>query len=158
MPAFMMITQNIRKQRTQAFTIVEIMVATCLFTICVATVFLGMSSGYATIESARENLRATQLLLEKFEAVRLMTYDQLWSPSVTNYTTNAYYDIQSTSGVRYTLTVSVSSNLPVSTYRNDISLVTMRVSWTSGAINRQKTMYSYAAKSGLQQYVYSKHN
>ena len=146
------------KNCKQAFTIVEALVATCLLTICMATVFMGISTGFATIQAARENLRATQLLLEKFEAVRLMTYDQLWSASVTNYTTNAYYDIQTTNGVRYTLTVNVSSNLPVTTYRADLSLVTMTVSWTNGSIGRQKTMSSYAAKSGLQQYVYDKHN
>jgi len=55
-----------------AFTLVEVMVAVWLGAIMFVGLYLGFSQGFAVIQLTRENLRATQILQEKAETIRLL--------------------------------------------------------------------------------------
>src|SRR5437867_13165316 len=89
----MKITQAARRnpQVSQiAYTLVEVLVCVALIVILFVSLYGGMSSGFAVTQNARENLRATQIMLEYMEGIRLYNWDQLvysnWVPtSFTNY-------------------------------------------------------------------------
>src|SRR6266498_2256567 len=60
-----------------AYSIVEVMVAVFLLGIFIISLFAGLSSGFAVVQLARENLRATQILVQKMESVRLYNWTEL---------------------------------------------------------------------------------
>src|SRR6266487_2964180 len=61
----------------KAFTLIEVMMAISMVSFLFASLYLGFGQGFAIIQTARENLRATQILQERMETIRLYTWDQL---------------------------------------------------------------------------------
>src|SRR5436190_14277286 len=67
-----------RSQPTRSgYTLVEVVVAMAIIGIMVVSLFAGFSSGFAVLRTSREKSRATQVLLQKIEAVRFCTWSQL---------------------------------------------------------------------------------
>lgn len=62
------------------FSLVEAAVALGLVALVVGALYAGMTQVIAQSQSARENLRATQILLEKLETIRLYTWQQIGEP------------------------------------------------------------------------------
>src|SRR6266404_9874765 len=58
-------------------TLVEVMVAISLLGFMVVSLYAGFSSGFAVLRVARENLRATQILEERMEVIRLIKWDDV---------------------------------------------------------------------------------
>ena len=145
-------------RRLAAFSIVEALVGIAVLGITFVAFYAGISSGFFMTESGRENLRATQLMVEKLEVIRLYTWDQVTNPGFipANFTNN--YDYTSTnsanSGVIYTGTMSVSNSGINASYSNDLRLVTVSVSWNQGRIPKSRSMTTLVGRQGLQQYVY----
>ena len=63
-----------------AYSMVELLVAMAVLGVMFVSLYSGFSAGFAIIELARENLRATQILQEKMETIRLYTWDQVNTP------------------------------------------------------------------------------
>src|SRR4051812_19102537 len=62
------------------FSLVENMVALAIMGIMLTSLYGCFASGYATVRTSRESLRATQILLSKLEATRLSTFAQISNP------------------------------------------------------------------------------
>ena len=60
-----------------SFTLAEVMVAVMVMSIVVVSLYTGVSSGFALVKLAREDLRATQIMLQRTEAVRLYKLRQV---------------------------------------------------------------------------------
>lgn len=155
----------------QGFTFTEVMVAVGVVGVMVVSLYLGISTGFAMIQRTRENLRATQILTQRLETVRLYTWDQL-----RNVTTPARFQTKFTEiynplaatngtggGVVYYGTVAVTTPpveiLPASvTYRTNVALVTVTLLWTNktGTVSlpHRRQFQTLVAKSGMQKYVY----
>src|SRR5262245_59527435 len=94
----------------RAFSIVELVIAMALIGMLVLAVYGAITSGMGTIRMTRENLRATQILLEKMEGIRLYNWGQL-APGfvpvqfITNYDVN---NSATNSGVLYYGTVTIA--------------------------------------------------
>src|SRR5689334_4578516 len=58
-------------------TLVEIMVALAVLAFMTVSLYAGFSSGFAVLRLARENLRATQILAERMEVLRLIKWDNV---------------------------------------------------------------------------------
>src|SRR5829696_8967031 len=58
-------------------TLLEVVVAMAIVGLVVLAVYSAITSGMSSLRMARENLRATQILVEKSEALRLYNWDQL---------------------------------------------------------------------------------
>jgi len=124
--------------------------------ILIVTLYSGMTTGFGVVRLARENLRATQVLQEKFETIRLYTWDQIndtnyISPTFTAplYTGNGTYDQNAYQG-----NVKISKAGLAEAYGDDLRLVTIELNWTSGTTPRTRTVTSYVARYGLQNYIY----
>ena len=59
-------------ERGQSFA--EIMVAMAVLGFMIISLYAGFSSGFAVLRVARENLRATQILAERMELIRLIRW------------------------------------------------------------------------------------
>ena len=88
--------QRRRVAALAAFTLVELIVAMAVIAVVVIALYGSISSAFTSIRLARENLRATQIMVEKMEAIRLYDWDQITTPSFipTNFLTS--YDATAT--------------------------------------------------------------
>src|ERR1022692_2721146 len=59
------------------FTLVEVMMGVAVMGVMLVTLHAGMEFGIREMRLARENIRATQILEEKMEVVRLCNWDQV---------------------------------------------------------------------------------
>src|SRR5690242_12164798 len=68
-------------RRQKAFSLIEVTVGMGILGTVVGAVLSGFTSGIFTMKMARENLRATQIMLERMETIRLYSWDQVTSAS-----------------------------------------------------------------------------
>src|SRR5438874_3634576 len=77
--------------RHQAFTLVEVMLAVVIVGIEFVSLYVAISQGFAVVQSARENLRATQIMQEQVEIVRVLDWDKvITTPSPWTFNANFY--------------------------------------------------------------------
>jgi type II secretory pathway pseudopilin PulG len=158
-PKFDQTASNARPIAQEGYTLVEVMVAASLLGFMIVSLFAGFSSGFAVLRVARENLRATQILEERMEVLRLIKWNDVNSPGFipTNFIA-PFYPPDSTnataSGIAYTGTVSVINAPIAESYANNLRAIQINLTWTSGNITRSRQMTSYVSRYGLQNYVY----
>ena len=146
----------------RGYTLVEVLVSTALLGMMMAIFFTGIAGGYAIIDTFRQDLRATQILTQKTEAVRLCTWDQL--NSLPDSFKDYYYSLgatNSTANTVYVGTIDVGSatNVPSSaSYQNNIKLVTISIVWTnrfgSQRVVHNRQVQTLVAYYGLVNYIY----
>jgi type II secretory pathway pseudopilin PulG len=147
-----------RANRSLAFSLVEVLVSVAVLGTTVVTFYVGISSGFSVVQLFRENLRATQVLAEKMETIRLYTYDQISSNGFIPSSFVAPMIVGSTNATSITFTGAVqvlAFNLPnMPSYSNDLVVLKVDVNWVSGGIYRTRSMQTLVAKNGLQTYIY----
>src|SRR5438552_12032357 len=99
--------------RQSAYTLAEVMVGVAIMSVMFLTLYLGFTQGFGVVQSSRENLRATQILQQQTEVIRLYTWEQIdpdsgWIPPTTTWT---FYPLGGTGnqGIAYTGRVSVTN-------------------------------------------------
>jgi prepilin-type N-terminal cleavage/methylation domain-containing protein len=145
---------------SRGFTLIEIMVGVAVLGTIMVAVFAGLTGGYAIMSTFRQDLRATQILTQKTEAVRLCTWSQLSSlpPSFTDF----YYTLGTTNSPANTIysgsiSVNPASSLPAA-YRDQVKLITINLVWTNNfggtAVTHSRQMQTLVAYYGLVNYMY----
>ncbi len=152
---------NTLVQPLLGYTFIEVLVAVALLGVLFVSLFGGLSFGFATTQASRQNLRATQILLERMEGLRLYNWDQLvysnWIPATF---TDWYYPLTNAGespGIMYTGTMVVTNNalLPNTSYSNNMCAVTVTVSWTSADVPHTRTLTTFVARNGMQNYIFN---
>ena len=139
-----------------AFTLAEVMMGVFVMAIMFVGLYLGFSQGFAIIQVARENLRATQILQEKMETIRLFTWDDLAAAANPYSFTAPFYPVATNGnfGITYTGTRTITDPPVTESYSNDMKLVTVQLSWTSGKVQRQREMKTLVSRYGLHNYIF----
>ena len=70
-------------RRASGYTFAEVLVAAGILGFMGTSLYAAFSAGFCLIQTTRENLRATQIMVQKLEAVRLFTWSQVCD--TTNY-------------------------------------------------------------------------
>ncbi len=148
--------KNSRHVASPGYSFVELLIGVAVVGIMFVTLYWGIAAGFSVIQLARENLRATQILQEKMETIRLYRWDQINSSGFipATFTEPFYATTQSTGGLIYTGAVSIASAPITESYSNDMRQVTMSVSWQSAGVLRKREMTSFITRYGLQLYIY----
>ena len=155
------VAQKNGKQGSQsAFTLVEVIIASALAGIMFLTAVAGFSNAFSNLQLDRENSRATQILLEKTEMLRIYNWDQIIGRDTNTYVpttfTSPYYPSGTDNGgFNYSGTV-VITNLtnPGASYSNDMRAVTITLTWNSAKSTRTRSMTTYVSMYGLADYIY----
>lgn len=146
-----------QKSKSQSgFSLVEVSFGMGVVGTAAVALFSGFTSGFFTMQMARENLRATQVLLEKTETLRLYSWDQINTPGFIPQTFTAVYDPNATNGqgIVYTGTMIIT-NCPVSaSYSDEMRMATITLNWQTGSLPRTRSFTTYIARNGLQNYIY----
>src|SRR6266446_7684556 len=142
---------------TRAYTLAEILVCVLIINVGAAGLMGCFKYAYFVTGLTRENQRATQVMLERAEAIRLCSWDQVRSNGFIPATFSEYYDPSAATGnkgVLYSGTVAVTA-FPYSTaYSTNMRQLTMTLRWQSGQVSHARTNVTYVAKDGIQNYVY----
>jgi type II secretory pathway pseudopilin PulG len=135
---------------------VEVTVGMGVIGAVVGAMLSGITTGTFTMRMARENLRATQIMLEKVETIRLYSWQQITTAGFIPTTFQATYDPQGTPsvGLTYQGTMTIANAPITSSYSNDMKVVTVHLSWQTGSLQRDREFTSYIARNGLQDYIY----
>jgi prepilin-type N-terminal cleavage/methylation domain-containing protein len=139
-----------------AFTLIELVVAMAILGVVVVSLYGGITSGIRSVRMARENLRATQILIEKTEAIRLYRWEQLTNTAFISTNFSVAYDptTNGIGGVIYSGRLSIAPAPLNVSYSNDLRLLTVQLSWTTGSLARQRQLTTYVCRTGLQNYLY----
>ena len=123
-----------------------------------AAILLSFSYGFFAIQLARENQRATQIVLEKVETIRLYSWDQVNSNGFIPTSFRDVYDPQASAGnrgVTYSGTVLITNFPSGASYSANLREFTVSLQWTNSRnLVRSRTLTTWVAKDGLQNYVY----
>src|SRR5262245_21640633 len=114
---------------SRAFTLVEVLISIVIFGATFLALYAGISNGFGIIKASRENLRASQIITERFEAIRLYNWTNLVS-GTTNMTwtnTSEYYDFANTNGTLYNVAIEIGSGPGEVAYSNSLKLVLITV-------------------------------
>jgi hypothetical protein len=134
------------------------MVASALIGIMVLAFMGGYSTSFQNIQLDRENSRAAQILLEKTELLRLYNWDQITGNDTNTYIpatfTAPFYPDTNNGGFVFSGTVTISAAPITETYSSDMRYITINLAWTSGGVQRSRSMISYVSRYGLQNYIY----
>src|SRR5258708_23546451 len=141
-------------------TLAEVSVSVAIVGVMFVSLYACMTSGFAYTLLARENLRGTQIILERMEGIRLFNWNQIvYSNMVPDTFTSYYYPMNTNSqsqGATYygTMAVTRTNMTPSATYADSMRMVTVSVTWTNTAIQRTRTMTTFISKTSIQNYVY----
>jgi type II secretory pathway pseudopilin PulG len=162
---FMKIREFNKRRRQEGWSLAEVMVAIVVLAIVFVSLFVAFGYGFTVIRSTREDLRATQILTQKIEGIRLCTWAQL-AQCPTNFT-DTYISSSGSNAAALvyhgTITFGQNSSLPngSSGYRDQVKLITVTVTWkTPGigannpSVTHTRSMQTQSAMYGLQNYLY----
>lgn len=146
--------------RISGFSLLEVCIGMAVIGIVCVALYSGMTAGMGTVRMARENERATQLMTEKLDTIRLYSWDKITTPGYIPATffkameASGSLDNAVASGLVYTGTVTIA-RAPISTpYSTNLRIVTVKLDWSSGSMARTRSMTTLVAKDGMQNYIY----
>ena len=142
----------------------EVLVAVAISLFMFVSFFAAISSGVVIVQASQEDLRATQIMENRMEGIRLFTWTQLTNTTLlpTNFTEQYYppgtTGVNGNPGITYTGAVSVASlglASPASSYSNNMCEVTIQLTWRSTGPLQTRQMSTCCAKYGIQNYVWT---
>ena len=144
------------RRKRAAFSLLETALGMGVIGTVVGAMLSGVTSGTFTMRMARENLRATQIMLEKVETIRLYSWSQVTSNGFIPTNFFATYDPQGSPnvGLTYTGTLSIVTAPITASYSNDMRQINVHLTWKTGNLLRNRDFSSFIARNGLQDYIY----
>lgn len=144
----------------RGFTLTEVLVSLAVSGFLFVSLYAGLSQGTDSLKSAREKLRATQILTEKLEVIRLYNWDQVNTPGYIPSTFTEYqyptlsYTNRAAMGIAYNGTITIGPADVHPKYTNTMRNVSITLQWASGARTNTETMATLISEFGVQRYVY----
>lgn len=142
------------------------MVAALILAVLFVAIFSLLNFNLTATRLCRDNTRATQVLLDKMECLRLYQWQQLTNPVflATNFTSWSYESTNAGTTNAIGLGTQFAGNLAIITpaptltgitYRSNLALVTVTVSWNYGNTNQAHTrsMSTYFSQVGMESVV-----
>ena len=148
-----------RDRRDTGFTLTEVIACIAILGIAFAALLTGLAWNVSTIKFARETVRATQIMEDKLDTIRLYSWDQITTPG---FITNRFYAPFCPSnalspgalGITYTGRVTIAT-VPLSeAYGTNMLRITIDLDWPSSPEVRRAQMSTFVSKYGMQGYIY----
>src|SRR5688572_17746807 len=100
-----------RRHKMAAFSLAEAAIAMGVMGMVMGALYSGLAVGFFTIKMARENLRATQILVGRIDTLRLYSWNQITNTNprfVATTFEEAYDPLATNSALRYFGTITIS--------------------------------------------------
>jgi hypothetical protein len=112
-------------------------------------IFGAFSFGFSVIKLSQEDTRASQILVQKVETLRI--YD--WTKITNGYfPTNFTASFSTNGGVTYEGTIAIEPAPMAESYSNSVRQVTASLSWISTRVPRHRTVTTLVSENGIQTY------
>jgi len=150
-----------RRPKNAGFTLIEVSVGVGILGILILSFYTMLASGFNMVRANRENLRASQIMVNRLEGVRLYTWSQLvYSNMVPEAFTEYYYPLGPSNAVGTVYSgkfkISEANIDPPATYAtNRMRRVTVTLTWSTGGLQHQRSMSSLVSEYGTQNYIFS---
>jgi hypothetical protein len=145
------------------FSLVEATIGLALLAVVCLALYSGLGSTTFSVKLSRENLRATQIMAEKLDTIRLYGWTQLTDGKYIPSTfTKSFYphdqlppELQRAHGdMVYEGKISIEPAPVEEVYKNDLRQVTVELKWHSGNMERSRKMSTLVSRYGLHKYIY----
>jgi Tfp pilus assembly protein PilV len=137
-----------RRGKTGAFTIIEVAIASAILALAVIGTLTMASQSFIVTQNVREFSRANQILQQKMEDIRLLSFSNVQALS------SSFTDPNDSTG-------KYAGSIYVENYRSNPSgsvvsvKVTLKVTWTArGGKQRSASLVSVFTSSGLNDYIF----
>ena len=137
-----------QRRRYAAFTLIEVAIGMALTGIGIAALYAAISSSFSMMNATRQNLQATQLIIDRLETVRLAGWNNLTNTALLPPTTTTNWDAL---GITYSIRMDVTQ--PTFSYADDMRLVKMTVQWTNANVAQSREVQTYVSKYGIQSFL-----
>jgi prepilin-type N-terminal cleavage/methylation domain-containing protein len=154
--------RKLSRRGQHAFTMVEVMVAVFIIAIASIALYGGFASGFMLVDSARQELRATQILTQKAEALKLCSWSSLTNCPISFK--ERYDPVASGTnggGTIFVGTVSTNVAAPIpdtAAYKSNMCLATITLQWTNyngrQSVAHSRTLKTLVARYGVQNYIW----
>ena len=145
------------RREPAGFSLLEVMVGMAALGALILSLYAAIAWGFAVMRMARENIRATQIMAEKMETIRLYNWDEINSNNFIPKTFSVpYYPLGGTSGVGLTYygKMTVTNVFLGNSYDQDMRRVIVTLNWTNANLARTKSIETFVSRYGLQNYIY----
>ena len=149
------------KKSSSGVSLTEVVMATAIIAMIGGAVVTSINYGLLVMRIARENQRATQVMVERLESIRLYNWDQVTTANfIPTSFTEAYDPSNPTNGQGITYFGQLSIAAPTfsgstPSYSANMRQFTITLQWTNASrIPHSRTITTYVAKNGIQNYVY----
>jgi len=141
-----------------AFSLIETMIAISILGTLLIGLYASIGYGFQVLQLARENFRATQIMLDKTESIRLYQWDQINTPGFipTNFSA-PFFAVESTnqsSELTFSGLIQITNAISTASYKTNLRLVKVQLQWTSSGVVRTREMTTLICRDGLQRYIY----
>jgi hypothetical protein len=137
---------------------VEVTIGMAVVGIVFVALYSGLTSGIASVSMARENARATQIMAEKLDSIRLYSWDKITELGFTSTAFTAPFipsaSSDTPSELKYSGRVTLGTAPVDNAYKTNMRQLTVSLSWETGSVKRQRSMTTLIAKDGMQNYIY----
>lgn len=144
--------------RTRGFTLIEVAMGVAVLGVVGVTLYTMLASGFKMVQNNRDNLRATQILVNRMEGLRLFNWDQLTRSNMVPTTFVESYAPMGGTNTPGTLYYGQMTIAPVpltASYSSQMRLVTVNLNWTNGSMGHARSMSTYVSQYGVQNYVFA---
>jgi len=134
----------------------ESLVAMLVLGVILLSLYSGINFAFYSVRVARENLRATEIMVQKTESIRICAWDQISSNNIVPPTFTETYGAGA--GVVYEGTIAVtpvSSSQLNANYNDDLRQVTVSIKWNSGSQDHRRQVTTYVSRYGLQSCLFN---
>jgi type II secretory pathway pseudopilin PulG len=148
------------RARSRGFSLVEAVVGLALLGLVCMALFSGLCNSTFSVHLTRENLRATQIMSEKLDTIRLYSWKQLTNET---YIREAFtaplhppdpLSPSRTNSAVYNGSIFIESAPISESYGKDMRLVTVELKWKTGALERTRSMSTLVSRYGTYKYIY----
>lgn len=152
----MRVTSNslIKRSKAAAFTLIEVVTAIGIIGIVSVSLYAGLAMSFNSVHNSRLELRATHILTEKLEAVRLFNWEQVTNSGFIPKKFTERFDPTNKFSVLYDGDLNVTNAYVSSAYDGTMRKVVAQVTWATPQGKRTKRMETFISQYGIQNYLY----
>ena len=148
------------RRRSQGFSLVEAVVGMALLGLVCMALFSGLCNSTFSVHMTRENLRATQVMAEKLDTIRLYSWRQITNEIYINegFTAPLHppdpLSPPRTNSAVYNGSIYIESAPISEVYGKDLRLVTVELKWKTGDLERTRSLSTLVSRYGTYKYIY----
>lgn len=151
------------QRRSRAFFLLEATIGMALLGLTFMALYTGLVTTTFAVQLSRENLRATQLMAEKLDTIRLYGWKKIveepyYIPSglvdIPVYPDDPSLPGNNATPRVFNVEVFIDNAPFEEPYAVDMRMITVKLTWDTGKMKRNRTMSTLVSKYGLFKYVY----